>query len=172
MAVSRCWPTKYVGLWYRNDGASAHKKSAWYFVRASTRESFGPPFADKIDLLAAQDTFAAANGFTELEVSRPVNPPEPPKPAPVVAPQPQRIAIEPGMTVAALWAQCSAGLASVVSADDLTASRAIFHAGFFAALEAFSRGGEVDVSPEEATDWLANMRRECIQMIKTKGVTQ
>jgi len=156
-----------VNLWYRNDGAGNHKKSAWSFVDARTRQSIGPTFADRFDLFAIIDQFAAANGYTEKEVV-PLNPPEPPKAAP--APQPEPIRLEPGTTVAALWDACAVKAAALVPPSQLAACRALFFAGFFAALEVFSRGGEDDVSPEEAADWLVALRRECRHVIETTGV--
>lgn len=162
MAKGRCYPTAFAGLWYRNDGEANHKKADWRFVDERTRDSIGPSFPDRIDLLAAVPMFAAANGYTERIDQRPPNPPEPPKPDPV-APQPIDNPLVPGTSVDSLWRTLCASARPTLAPDGFHNAnlRRAFYAGFWAMLEVMGRGGEPDVSPDEAASWLASLRAEC-----------
>lgn len=69
------------------------------------------------------------------------------------------VEIVPGTTVAALWEELAAGIVFPTEAAKRDC-RATFFAGFAAALQVVSRGGEDDVTAELAVAWLTALRRE------------
>lgn len=150
MAEMRCYPTKYVGLWYGEEKRG--KGSVWRFVREAGRELLVGDFADRIDLLAAVDKTAAAFGFTELVDHYP-------QAVAPKAPAPDKPKSEPvpvGCSVESLWERFRAGSTDA----DAPGVRHAFYAGFAAMMSVMERGGKDDVTTDAAFAWMKRIRSE------------
>lgn len=163
MNEPKCYPTGWVGLWHRDDGTPS-SPNQWRFVRADTRQSIGPVYRSKRDLLASARPYALTHGFRvkeECNVFEEVK-------VTIIGQRVPLKSLKVGTTAERVWQVYWKGF--VAKNPDMSAKqkeemrvvlRQAYLFGFAAMNDMAHRVGEDDVSEDAGHEWITALRLEC-----------
>lgn len=162
-SAAKCYPTGWVGLWHRDEGTPS-SPNQWRFVRAETRQSIGPLYHSKRELLASARPFALTNGYRvkeECDVNAEASPLPPQSRIPL------RV-LKIGTTADAFFQvywrsflHTNPHMNAVEAEEMRRIIRGAFLFGFASMNDIVHRVGESDVDETRGMEWITALRLEC-----------